>query len=151
MSLFCCPICRAPLERGERSYTCPNGHSYDRAREGYVHLLPANQKHARDPGDDKEMAAARSRFLSADYYAPLRKALCALALEHAGAGAAVLDAGCGEGYYTAGLFGALAVAGRESRLAGVDLSKPSVRLAAKRLPHGEFAMASVYRLSLIHI
>ncbi len=92
MSLFCCPICRAPLERGERSYTCPNGHSYDRAREGYVHLLPANQKHARDPGDDKEMAAARSRFLSADYYAPLRKALCALALEHAGAGAAVLDA-----------------------------------------------------------
>ena len=146
MSLFCCPICRAPLERGERSYTCPNGHSYDRAREGYVHLLPANQKHARDPGDDKEMAAARSRFLSADYYAPLRKALCALALEHAGAGAAVLDAGCGEGYYTAGLFGALAVAGRESRLAGVDLSKPSVRLAAKRLPHGEFAVASVYRL-----
>lgn len=92
------------------------------------------------------MAAARSRFLSADYYAPLRKALCALALEHAGAGAAVLDAGCGEGYYTAGLFGALAVAGRESRLAGVDLSKPSVRLAAKRLPHGEFAVASVYRL-----
>lgn len=58
----------------------------------------------------------------------------------------MLDAGCGEGYYTAGLFGALAVAGRESRLAGVDLSKPSVRLAAKRLPHGEFAVASVYRL-----
>lgn len=58
----------------------------------------------------------------------------------------MLDAGCGEGYYTAGLFGALAVAGRESRLAGVDLSKPSVRLAAKRLPHGEFAVASIYRL-----
>ena len=33
MSLFCCPICRAPLERGERSYTSPNGHSYYRARE----------------------------------------------------------------------------------------------------------------------
>ena len=40
MSLFCCPICSAPLTRGERAYTCPNGHSYDIAREGYVHLLP---------------------------------------------------------------------------------------------------------------
>ena len=49
-SLFRCPVCAAPLDRGERAYTCPNGHSYDIAREGYVHLLPANRKHARDPG-----------------------------------------------------------------------------------------------------
>ncbi len=36
-SLFTCPICAAPLERGERAYACPNGHAYDKAREGYVH------------------------------------------------------------------------------------------------------------------
>ena len=43
MSLFCCPICGGPLERGPSAYSCPAGHSFDLAREGYVHLLPANR------------------------------------------------------------------------------------------------------------
>ena len=141
MSLFRCPICRAPLTRGERTYTCPKGHSFDRAREGYVHLLPANRKNARDPGDDKGMAAARHRFLSGGWYAPLREALCALALEHTGEAPAVLDAGCGEGWYTAGAYQALAGAGRAPALAGVDLSKHSLRWAARATPAGEFAVA----------
>ena len=145
-SLFICPICAAPLERGEGAYTCPNGHSYDIAREGYVHLLPANRKHSKSPGDDKGMVEARSRFLARGYYAHLKRALCALALEYAGPGAAVLDSGCGEGYYTAAIWGTLGVAGRQPRLAGVDLSKPSVRLAARRIPHAEFAVASAYHL-----
>ena len=93
MSLFRCPLCASPLERGERTYRCPRGHSFDRAREGYVHLLPANQKHAREPGDDKAMAAARSRFLDGGWYAPLREALCRLALASAPEAPAVLDAG----------------------------------------------------------
>ena len=50
MSLFCCPVCGAPLERGERAYACPAGHSYDLAREGYAYLLPPNQKHSAAPG-----------------------------------------------------------------------------------------------------
>lgn len=141
-SLLTCPICAAPLTPGERAYTCPNGHCYDRAKEGYVHLLPANRKHSKSPGDDKGMVDARNRFLSKGYYAPLRQALCELAREYAGPGAAVLDSGCGEGYYTAGIWEAL----DRPRLAGIDLSKPSVRLAAKRLPQGEFAVASAYHL-----
>ena len=133
-SLFRCPVCAAPLDRGERAYTCPNGHSYDIAREGYVHLLPANRKHARDPGDDRDMAAARNRFLSGGWYAPLRRTLCELALERLGetAAPAVLDSGCGEGYYTAGVYRALMETGRPVRMAGVDLSKPSLRWAARR-------------------
>ena len=41
MSLFVCPICGAALEREPGRYRCPAGHSYDVAREGYTHLLPA--------------------------------------------------------------------------------------------------------------
>lgn len=147
-SLFRCPVCAAPLDRGEWAYTCPNGHSYDIAREGYVHLLPANRKHARDPGDDRDMAAARNRFLSGGWYAPLRRTLCELALERLGetAAPAVLDSGCGEGYYTAGVYRALMEAGRPVRMAGVDLSKPSLRWAARREKNAEFAVASVYHL-----
>ena len=146
MSLFRCPLCASPLTRTDKTYACPKGHSFDRAREGYVHLLPANQKHAKDPGDDKEMAAARNRFLSGGWYAPLRESLCRLALTYAPVGAAVLDAGCGEGYYTAGVYAALSETGQVGQMAGVDLSKPSLRWAARREKAVEFAVASVYHL-----
>lgn len=145
-SLLCCPICGKGLSREEGRYFCPDGHSYDRAREGYVHLLPANRKHAKEPGDDKGMSAARNRFLSGGYYAHLLERLQALAVERTGPGAAVLDSGCGEGYYTQGVWQALTQAGHMPRLAGIDLSRPAIRLAARRLRAGEFAVASAYHL-----
>ena len=148
MSFFRCPLCSAPLTRGERAYTCPAGHSFDRSAAGYVHLLPANRKHSQNPGDDKAMVAARSAFLDKGYYAPLREALCALALRDTAdlPAPALLDSGCGEGYYTQGLFQALAQAGRTPELAGVDISKFALRRAARRVKEGEFAVASVYHL-----
>lgn len=63
MSLFLCPICGQQLQREKGRYVCPLRHSYDIASAGYVHLLPANKKHSLIPGDDKQMAAARNRFL----------------------------------------------------------------------------------------
>lgn len=146
MSLFCCPICGRSLSREERTYRCPNRHSFDQAREGYVHLLPANRKHAKDPGDDRGMAAARNRFLSGGWYAPLRETLEQLALACPEVHPAILDSGCGEGYYTQGIAQRFAAAGREAQIAGVDLSRASLRYAARRVPQGEFAVASVYHL-----
>ena len=96
-SLFVCPLCGEKLTRRENSYFCPNGHCHDVAREGYTYLLPVNRKHSKAPGDDKAMAAARSAFLSKDYYAPLRNTLCQLAVSLTGDAPAVLDSGCGEG------------------------------------------------------
>lgn len=145
-SLFCCPLCAAPLERTEGVYACPTGHRYDVAREGYVHLLPANRLHSKTPGDDKAMAAARGRFLSGEHYAHLKLALANLALEYAPDHPAVLDSGCGEGYYTAAVHAALRETGKGPFTAGVDLSKPSLKHAAKREREAEFAVASVYHL-----
>ena len=148
MSFFCCPLCLAPLRQGEHAYTCPNGHSFDRAAAGYVHLLPANQKHSKNPGDDKAMVAARSAFLDKGYYAPLAQALCDLAARDSRElpRPALLDCGCGEGYYTAALAQRLAQEGRPGPIAGVDISKFALRRAAKRVKEGEFAVASAYRL-----
>lgn len=149
-SLFCCPLCAAPLVRDEGVCRCPQGHCFDLAAAGYVHLLPANRKHSSQPGDDKGMVAARSAFLDRGYYAPLLSALCAGAVQRLSPIPApvVLDSGCGEGYYTAGLYQALTAAGHAPALAGVDLSKYALRRAAKRLPAGAFAVASVYHLPL---
>ena len=44
--------------------------------------------------------------------------------------------------------GAAWVPRRQPRTAGIDISKFALRRAAKRIPQGEFAVASVYRLPL---
>jgi len=148
MSLFCCPICGAPLTREAGRYLCPARHSYDIAKEGYTYLLPPNQKHSSAPGDDKGMAAARRDFLSKGYYAPLLDALCAQILSRSGDAPVLLDTGCGEGYYTAGIYQALCAAGKSPRVAGTDISKFILRHAAKREKNIEFAVASSYHLPL---
>ena len=147
-SLFRCPVCAAGLMREEHRYICTNGHSYDLSAAGYTHLLPANKKHSRNPGDDKDMVAARCAFLDKGYYAPLRDALCDLAvcLTSNFTSPNLLDSGCGEGYYTASLFNTLCAAGRSPTVAGIDISKFALRKAAKKLPQGEFAVASAYHL-----
>lgn len=148
MSLFICPLCGGRLTRGVHSYRCAAGHCFDIASEGYVNLLPVNQKHAKEPGDDKEMVRARSRFLSGGWYAPLRDMLAENTAALAPENAVFLDCGCGEGYYSAGIADALKVAGISARVAGIDIAKPAVRLAAKRLRDAEFAVASCYHLPL---
>ncbi len=146
MSLFLCPVCGKPLVREEKRYVCENNHSFDLAAAGYTHLLPANRMHSKAPGDDRGMAAARNRFLSGNYYLPLERELERLAVELTGAHPRVLDSGCGEGFYTAGVYQALKAAGKEPRMAGIDISKFSLRWAAKREKEVEFAVASAYRL-----
>lgn len=148
MSLFRCPVCGAALERGGHAYRCPAGHSYDIAKEGYTYLLPPNQKHSAAPGDDRGMAQARREFLSKGYYAPLLNSLCRQILSYSGDLPAILDAGCGEGYYTAGIYQALCAAGKTPRMAGTDISKFILRAAAKRERAIEFAVASSYHLPL---
>lgn len=146
MSLFICPICNCTLSRDAHTYRCANGHSYDIAKEGHTHLLPVNRKNSKMPGDDKGMANARSAFLSKDYYTPLRNTLCDLAVSLCGDQPNVLDTGCGEGYYTSGVYQSLLQAGKCPQMAGIDISKFILRLAAKREKGIEFAVASSYHL-----
>ena len=58
-----CPVCQAPVTLTEDGGNCQKGHRFDRSRSGYMHLLPANRKHAKNPGDDKVMVNARRQFL----------------------------------------------------------------------------------------
>lgn len=133
-----CPVCQKPLLLVGRSLRCHAAHSFDLSKEGYANLLPLQKKHAADPGDGKEMVRARRAFLSAGYYAPLMQTLVELcaALPHAH----VVDAGCGEGSYDAALLHALP----ETELVGFDLSKETVRLAAKLVPQAAFCVGGSF-------
>ena len=126
---------------------CPAGHRFDRAREGYLNLLPVQGKASRDPGDDKAMVDARRRFLAAGHYSPIVEAVSARIRERAlaaGSAMRVLDAGCGEGDCLMRIAaGASADAADASlALAGIDISKWAVRAAARRSPGIAWAVAS---------
>ena len=54
-----CPLCGNPLIQQERAWVCENRHSFDIARQGYVNLLPVQQKRSLQPGDTKEQVASK--------------------------------------------------------------------------------------------
>ena len=139
-STLVCPVCRASLDRSAHAYVCPNGHTYDRAKEGYVNLF-MNQKRGAH-GDNRAMILARRDFLDRGYYEPLSSCLASAIAERLGKGAHLFDAGCGEGYYTACVAGAL----EDAHVLGIDISKEALRLACRRLPCAEFAVGSLYDL-----
>jgi 23S rRNA (guanine745-N1)-methyltransferase len=134
------------MQQRETCWSCTKGHSFDLARSGYVNLLPVNRKHAKNPGDNAVMMRARKRFLDAGYYGTLQEALKRVVVSYARAGGILLDAGCGEGYYTAGMGEALTEAQIPMQIYGVDISKSAADAAAKRYPQGKFAVGSVFHL-----
>lgn len=150
MSIFACPVCGLPLQRTETACLCPAGHSFDIASEGYVYLLQPNRKHSKVPGDDRKMVAARRRFLEGGYYRIFSDALSRLAEKYLPPGSpAVLDAGCGEGYYTGRLAGFLSSGGHHAELSGFDISKAAVKAAAKKYKNISFAVGSAFSIPVL--
>ena len=94
MSIWKCPVCGSFMQHRGKCWSCAQGHTFDMARSGYVNLLPANRKHAKNPGDNAVMMRARKRFLDAGHYAPLLQALEKAAVRYGRAGGVLLDAGC---------------------------------------------------------
>lgn len=128
-----CPVCGYPLSVSPdgRSLGCfpleglskstSKTHLFDGGAGGYVPLAPRHS----GGGDSKDAVRARTAFLQHGYYAPAAEMLTALVEEFTPSGGCVLDAGCGEGYYS----NRIAHAGFPTM--GVDLSKFAVDAAAK--------------------
>lgn len=145
-----CPVCREPLSAaqpppphgpgrdgstGESGVRCANGHTFDRAKQGYVHLGAGRKLPA---GDTAEMVAARLRFLEAGHYEPLRAAIADVIPPDA---ELIVDVGAGPGYYLAG---ALDRAPRAAGLA-IDVSKAALKRAAKSHGRTEAVLADAWR------
>jgi 23S rRNA (guanine745-N1)-methyltransferase len=148
-----CPVCSGDLALSESGAVCAHGHQFDRARQGYINLLPAHQKASRDPGDSSEMISARQRFLSAGHYHPLASAMSSFLDAQTShlASVRLLDCGCGEGYYTNQFAQALSL-NRQSlhpgrvQVAGVDISRMALRLAARQYSELTFIVASNFHV-----
>ncbi|QTF10761.1 23S rRNA (guanine(745)-N(1))-methyltransferase [Brenneria izadpanahii] len=141
-----CPLCQQPLRRIEQQWTCGR-HNFDCAKEGYVNLLPVQFKRSKQPGDSAEMMQARRMFLDAGHYQPLREYVTRRINEILpDDAAALLDIGCGEGYYTAALADSLKQRRAAMAVYGLDVSKAAIQRAAKRYREVDYCVASSQRL-----
>lgn len=122
IDLLICPVCGADMALTEdaRSCACTGArrHCFDLAKSGYLNLNPPTG----GSGDERVAIRARTCFLQAGYYKPLAERVDAILREISAE--RVLDAGCGEGYYSN-------VLSPNRRMLGVDLSKNGVEAAAK--------------------
>lgn len=135
--MLVCPKCRQPLTKNGKTYQCEANHSYDIAKKGYVNLVLGNQKIS---GDSKEMVDARTLFLSQGYYQVLADKLIQI-LDELNI-KTLVDAGCGEGYYTRQLQKA------DRQIIAFDLSKPALNTAAKMDHDSIYAISSIFDMPI---
>lgn len=149
-----CPYCQSPLLVDAKTWLCDGSlnnkgtrHPFDVARQGYVNLLPVQNKKSKDPGDSQESIDARHRFLSQGFYQPLQQLIADLVqakvepLEQSSQSQldtqTWLDVGCGEGYYTGAIAQALNSSNAQMNqkdccaLIALDISKPAVATTAR--------------------
>ena len=137
LTILLCPHCGLELSHTQpQALSCPNGHSFDIARQGYLNLLTGHG--SKFVPDTAAMVAARDAFLDAGHYERLAAALGERVLElvppPAAGPAVVVDAGTGTGYYLQHITAALRREGIRTLAAGLDISKFALRRAARRNP-----------------
>lgn len=165
---FVCPICKAALKRTDtkesasintitketalklsdrvivqKSMICINGHAFDVAKEGYVNLLVDSKKKSKEPGDSKEMIVARSAFLSKGHYQKLALKIASLIDLKNDTCPKILDAGCGEGFYSDVILNSLE-SHKNAELTAIDMSREGVKRTAKKNTRIQTAVASVF-------
>lgn len=145
---FICSVCGGELSdvKNENGKTialkCENSHSFDLAKQGYVHLVKTNKIHSKNPGDTKQMVKSRRDFLEAGFYNIFADSLSSLCVKYSGSkeNLKILDCGSGEGFYTSKIAEALP----KAQIAGFDISREAVKMAAAKYKNIDFCVASVF-------
>ena len=123
--MFLCPICKKALFKDNNTYKCEANHSFDISSSGYVNLLNPGKMNNKKAGDSKEMIRARTSFFESGAYESISKKLTDIvgSFNHD----VIVDAGCGEGYYTHNLSKTYT----SSTVFGFDMSKFGCEHGAK--------------------
>lgn len=142
-----CPCCGASVSCSDdgKSLICsaPKRHCFDFSADGYVNLATSHH----GGGDSKQAVRSRTDFLDSGAYERVSDAVNAILSDFAPKGGFVVDAGCGEGYYSC------RAAENGSVVVGFDLSKDAVAQASKRakrkrISNAFFGVGSVYDIPL---
>lgn len=134
LHLLACPLCRGELSRDDGQLRCPDGHTFDIARQGYANLSggaqPAN-------ADTAAMLDARTRVQAAGIFDPVIEVVASLTQGRQ----RILEAGAGTGSYLR------AALGQDPTAIGlaVDISKFAARRCAKADERIAAIVADVWR------
>ena len=141
IALLRCPRCGGAITRRGGSLLCPRGHCYDISRYGDVNFAPEK----RESFYTKALFESRARVFAAGVFDSVIAAIDEeLAPRLPGERPAVLvDAGCGEGFYTRRV-----LAGTPITRIGFDLCKEAVRLAARGGKEASFFVGDLARIPL---
>lgn len=143
---FICPKCGGTLTVSGGSAICGKGHSYDKSRHGYYNLLLTSVGGVH--GDNKEMVLSRRAFLGSGHYAPLSALVADLVSKYTDKCGTVLDAGCGEGYYTDEVEKSLFSRDFSTRVMAFDISKDAVRETLRKNPRIRAVVAGSYKMPI---
>ena len=142
-NLLICPVCGKELIKEEKSYFCggEKRHCFDISSSGHTNLCPGKAT----GGDDKRAVRSRTDFLNLGYYEPISNKICEI-LSDLDEGSAVIDAGCGEGYYSNNI-----AKSTGAFVYGFDLSKEAIISAAKSakrqgIDNAEFFVGGIYNM-----
>lgn len=124
-----CPVCKNRLSKLDKTYKCPNNHSFDISKQGYINL---NMHNSQSTGDNNEMINARRDFLNKGYYSFLLDEVNKLLNEND----SLVDLACGEGYYTSRFI-------CKDKI-GIDLSKQGLKIASKNDSNTIYLLNSIF-------
>ena len=141
-----CPVCGLSMNQETSGLKCRSGHAFDLAAKGYANLLMDKNRNSQAPGDSRDMVAARRRFLDSGAYGILRQGLADRVRPLAGEMRVLVDAGCGEGAWTLGVWDAVHEAG--TSVYGMDISKEAIRYASGRNKEIAWIVASLFHLPI---
>ena len=141
--ILVCPVCKSALRKEEKSYFCDGlkKHCFDISAHGHANLCPGKST----GGDDKNAVRSRTEFLNLGHYKPISDKLCDI-LSDLDENNYIVDAGCGEGYYTNNI-----ATQTGAQTYGFDLSKEAIISASKSakrigLTNSRFFVGGIYNL-----
>lgn len=133
--------CHKALQRAEKIFVCPLGHSFDISSKGYVNLLQPQDKRSLNPGDSKQAVVARHRLLMsgqdnkvADKIVEMIKGFNFENFPK------ILDVGCGEGFYLNSIMNKYSACA-----SGLDISVEAIDLASRYYKNATWVVANADR------
>lgn len=121
-NLLQCPICGKKVRFHAGGLVCKREHRFDISTKGYVNLLQSSKPLK---GYDLRFFESRQRFFQAGFYDHIAEAVISAVLCHHPL-KVVLDAGCGEGFYSRAL-----CQQTETQILAFDIAADAVKVAAR--------------------
>lgn len=143
-NLYACPICGKKIRFHAGSLVCKKEHCFDISAKGYVNMLGATRPLK---GYDKQFFKSRGEFFAKGYYAHILDAIIKKVSEIKAAAdgsepatqLVLVDAGCGEGYYSSALAGKI----EGLQIIAFDIAADAIVCAAKSKENVAWTIADV--------